>query len=504
MSQLPVVHISADLEADRMLLGGKATSLVTLTRAGARVPPAFVLTTAAYRQWADGACDVRALIRQGIDMLQQQTGSRLGDGGGLVVSVRSGAPVSMPGMMDTVLNAGLGRLGEGQPGYLYEARARFLWQFAELVIGLGSDELEAIAAVVGGGCTPATLDALENKLAGQAQARGLAWPQTPEDELVAAAQAVFASWQSPRAKLYRRMRKIDDSLGTSVTIQQMVFGNHDRRSGSGVAFTRNPTSGEASLTGEFLLGGQGEEVVAGRETGAGLEQLATHLPEQFAALEALGKKLEQQQGKVQEIEFTIDQGNLFVLQARAALLTARAAARIAVDLAGEGLLSRQQALAYAAEHGFDVAGSGEVLAVDETAQPVLSGLPVGGGVGVGRIALSPAAAESLIREGCPVVFVSVETSPHLLSLMQRSSALLTMRGGATSHAAVVAREVGIPCVVGIGADIADGAIRGVDGLVDGAWVTIDGDSGHIYPGQTARKVSRLDEAEATLKQWSAA
>ncbi len=470
------------------------------------MPPAFVLTTEAYRRWSACPDDglIEELIDEGLRSLEQRTGRTLGSPGGLVVSVRSGAPVSMPGMMDTVLNAGLGRVTAETDAFLCEARVRFLRQYAELVLGLDANVVDAMVAEhAGQGVDPAMLTALESALEAAATVAGKPWPGTPRQELAGAARAVFGSWQSPRAKLYRRMRKIDDALGTSVTIQQMVFGNRDRDSGSGVAFSRDPTSGNPGLTGEFLFLGQGEEVVAGKETGAGLAGWKSAQPQQFAKLEALGQTLEDTTGKVHEIEFTVESGAFFVLQCRPALLTARGAARVAVEMVDEGRLSRQAALDYAVVHGFDPQGDAVGLAVDSAAQALVQGLPVGGGVARGRLAMNPAAAEQFMQAGDPVVFATVETSPTLLSVMQRCTALVTMRGGATSHAAVVARQLGTPCVVGIGATIEADTLQIGKGLRQGDWVTVDGDSGRIYRGDAAVSVSRLSGPELQLRQWAA-
>ena len=334
MSELPLIlQLSADTYADRALIGGKAASLLTLAGIGAAVPPAFVLTTEAYRQWAatPDAGFVRALIDEGITGLEAVSGRKLG--AGLIVSVRSGAPVSMPGMMDTVLNAGIGVPAADAEPFIHEARLRFLRQYCELVLGIDP----------GGADTENDFRALA----------GDRFPETPRDELVGAAEAVFASWQSSRARLYRRMRKIDDNLGTSVTIQQMVFGNRGANSGSGVAFTRDPTSGAHGLTGEYIQRGQGEEIVAGKETGAGLDGWRAAQPERFAELRALGERLEADTHKVHEIEFTVEEGRLFVLQCRPALLTAKGAARVAVEMVREGRLDRAEAVAYAMTQGFD-------------------------------------------------------------------------------------------------------------------------------------------------------
>ncbi|HVW70742.1 MAG TPA: PEP/pyruvate-binding domain-containing protein, partial [Steroidobacteraceae bacterium] len=383
-----VVKIEAAGGAERALIGGKAWSLQSLLDMGAAVPPACVLTTQAYRDWTRHREPqwLRDRLAEAVGMLESTTGRQFGAGPqGLIVSVRSGAPVSMPGMMDTVLNVGLGRLPPGTEAYLYDARVRFLWQFAELVLDLGQPVLEGLRGRFAGLGAPAMAGPLEQALQALAEEQGKSWPASAMDELLAAAGAVFASWQSSRAKLYRRMRKIDDSIGTAVTIQQMVFGNRDAQSGSGVVFTRNPTSGADGLCGEFLFGGQGEEIVSGRETAGSIAQWRERQPEPFRELAALGKRLEEATGKVHEIEFTLEQGRLYVLQCRPALLTGRAAARVAVDFHDEGRISRAEAVVYARSHGFDPTASGRGLVVRPGERPIAMGLPVGGGVAVGRV-----------------------------------------------------------------------------------------------------------------------
>lgn len=507
MSMKPlVVTVDADMVPDRDLLGGKAASLVKLLRCGAAVPPAFVLTTEAYRAWAaqaDGGA-VRQWVRQGISELQRRTGRQLGAGhGGLIVSVRSGAPISMPGMMDTVLNAGIGTVDADSPAYIRDARRRFLLQYSEIVLGIEEERIKELAAPCTDRYDAEMIGALEHRLAAEAEARGLSWPRGPEEEIAAAAGAVFASWDSSRAKLYRRMRKIDDNLGTAVTVQLMVFGNHDQASGSGVAFTRDPTTGENGLCGEFLQGGQGEEVVAGRETAAGLPEWAVKYPDQHRELQQLGLKLEADTGKVHEIEFTLERGHLYILQCRPALLTKTAAARIAVAMVGEGRLSKSEAVTYAKEHGFDPDTCASGLAIAPGARRLGKGLPVGGGVAAGRLALSDRESVHLAQTGDPVIFATVETSPSLLPVMQRSAGLITMLGGATSHAAVVARELGTPCVVGVGGDVADGllSLDGASSARAGDWVTINGDTGEIFQGDIATEGGALSPEAAMLTQW---
>ncbi len=496
-----VVAIDGDAPADSALLGGKAASLVRLAEAGATVPPAFVLTTEAFRVWAGGdEALLEESLWEGVRDLERRTGLAFGSARDpLIVSVRSGAPVSMPGMMETVLNVGVPAVPEaaGDAGFQRRLRLAFLWQFAELVAGVDESALAAVRGELGDEPDPT---ALTTALADAAERVGFAWPRTPAEELVAAVAAVLRSWQSDRARLYRRMRGIDDELGTAVTVQQMAFGNRDERSGSGVVFSRDPRTGERGLVGEYVRGGQGEEIVSGRRTPDPIAALQADLPEQYAELARLADTLEADAGAVQEIEFTVDSGILFLLQARAAKLTADAAARAAVELFEDGRLEQAAALGYAERHGFSIDGQGG-RRVSSGAAPAGSGIAVGGGVAVGRVALTADDVERWAADGA--VFVAEETSPEHLWAMQRCVAVVTMRGGATSHAAVVARELGRPCVVGVG-----GRLAGLDVEMDetvraGELVTVDGGAGTIYRDDVAGAAETGDAPHAgILRRWA--
>lgn len=505
MSNSRIFQIERNLDADRALIGGKATSLVKLLEIGAPVPSAFVLTTNTFRDWARGDDEslIKNLIVKGIKDLEKRTSQNFGSNNedALVVSVRSGAPISMPGMMDTVLNVGLSPINEKSDLFACDARKRFLMQFSEIVVGIPSPNIEELEAIYDQ-VNPSQIYALENELRRKAAEKGFRWPETPMEELVAAAEAVFASWQSSRAKLYRRMNKIDDQIGTSVTVQQMVFGNKDGDSGSGIAFTRNPTNGDSATVGEFMFWGQGEEIVSGRKTAQGLHIWEERQPENYNQLCAIGKKLEDESGKVFEIEFTVEQGRLYILQCRPALLTARGAAKVAVEMYREGLLSQEKAVEYARTHGFDPKADKVGLIVSPEAQRLAQGLPVGGAVVTGRIAFSASRMNDIEKEGDPAILLSVETSPNSLPLMQRAVALITIRGGATSHAAVVAREMGITCVVGVGGELLKETARLDETISEGSWVTVDGIRGEVYSGAQTVRSNILSEEEKELRSWA--
>jgi pyruvate,orthophosphate dikinase len=496
-----VLFLDDDVPADRNLLGGKAASLISLMQLGAQVPPAFVLTTEASRQWMarPDRSAVTAWLEAGVESLERATGLAFGsDRDGLIVSVRSGAPISMPGMMDTVLNVGIGPGSVAAYPHLAGARHAFLVQYAEIVLGLDPERITAITRDV----EPADLAGLQARLTREAGAIGQVWPETAMDELVGAASAVFGSWESRRAKVYRRMRNIDDALGTAVTVQQMVFGNRNARSGSGVAFTRDPTSGRPGLCGEYLTGGQGEEVVSGRQTAQSLDIWRDDQPLLFEQLQGIGRQLEADTRKVAEIEFTVEDGRLFVLQCRPALLTAKAAVEAAVALCEEGLIDRVGAVAYARAHGFDPVAQGKAWSIRANAELLGEGLAVGGGVAVGRLVLDEARLDELGRAGDGVIFAAAETSPTLLQIMQRSAGIVTMTGGATSHAAVVARELALPCVVGAEGSVRRGEIRLDASVQEGDWITIDGDRGTIYRGDCAIEASASEsQAMLKLREW---
>ena len=495
-----VVTIDREAVADPELLGGKAASLVRLAEAGATVPPAFVLTTEAFRAWDGGdETAVEQALWEGMGELERRTGKAFGAARDpLVVSVRSGAPVSMPGMMETVLNVGAPADPDAGDALARRLRLAFLWQFAEVVAGVGKPELAAVRAELGDEPDPAALSAALARAAADA---GFAWPRTPAAELVAAVVAVLHSWRSDRARLYRRMRGIDDDLGTAVTVQQMALGNRDERSGSGVAFSRDPSTGERGLVGEYVRGGQGEEIVSGRRTPDPIAALRVDLPDRYDELARLADALEADAGAVQEIEFTVDGGTLFLLQARAAKLTAAAAARAAVELFEDGRLAQADALSYAERHGFKVHGDGG-RSVARGAAPAGSGIAVGGGVAVGRVALTAADVERWSSEGA--IFVAEETSPEHLWAMQRCLAVVTMRGGATSHAAVVARELGRPCVVGVGGRLAGPEVEMDETVRAGELVTVDGGSGTIYRDDVADGDGTGDAPHVEiLRRWAA-
>ena len=459
---------------DRALVGGKAWNIASMRHAGLPVPPAFVVTTQACRSYLaagalpDGLADE---LSAGIAMLEAETGRRFGSSERpLLLSIRSGAAVSMPGMLDTVLNLGINEGIEaalaresGDAAFARDTHRRFHDMYARIVLKAGLDRLapegrieEWRAAVVEAGAVGPV-------------------PAEPNDQLLGAVRAVFDSWNGRRAKRYRRHHGLADEAGTAVTVQAMVFGNLGARSGTGVLFTRNPLTGVPEPYGEYLARAQGEDVVSGQLTPQGLDALATSLPDAHAALIDAARRLEALNRDVQDIEFSVQEGTLYLLQTRTAARAPAAAVRIAVDLVNEGTISTDEALTRVSAAQVRTLlmprlaeGAGDdapLLAEGEGASP---------GVGIGQVVRDADAAETRGAAGDDVVLVRPTTSPEDVHGMVAARAIVTETGGATSHAAVVSRSLGVPCVVGCGA--------GVGAALAGREVTVDGKAGRVFDG----------------------
>jgi pyruvate,orthophosphate dikinase len=469
-----VVRLDGSCLPDRELIGGKAWSIARMQAIGITTPPAVVVTTDAFRRFHRSAERDDELFREvddAVQWLEEQSGRHFGGTDRpLLVSVRSGAAVSMPGMMDTVLNLGITDAVEaalaresGDAGFARDTHRRFLSLYTEIVLGhqcpdLPEDQEPAQwrAAILG--------------------ATGASVPQVPAEQLRAATRAVFASWNSRRARRYRSHNGIPDDLGTAVTIQAMVFGNLDDRSGTGVLFSRNPLTGEPGAFGEYLSRAQGEDVVSGRVTPDPLDALRKTQPEVHDELLSATRTLEIENGEVQDIEFTVQHGRLYLLQSRAAKLSAAAVIRTSVDLAEEGLVSVGAALRrISAEHVRTVLAprltADERMLSDHLVRTGESACP---GVGVGLVVTDSDEAERLAAEGRAVVLARPTTSPEDVNGMLAAQAVVTEEGGTTSHAAVVSRALGVPCVVGCGA----GTIAAIVDTV----ITVDGGSGRVFDG----------------------
>ncbi|MGY1896998.1 pyruvate, phosphate dikinase [Nocardia gipuzkoensis] len=466
-----VVELDGACSLPRDRIGGKAWSVNRMRALGLAVPPAFVITIDG---WADfAACgviseDIWRAVRAGVAALERGTGRTFGSGARpLLVSVRSGAAVSMPGMMDTVLNLGMNEVvaralaaETGNSDYAGDTRERFRAQYRETVLG---DPAGAV-------------------------------PEDPWEQLRAAISAVFRSWDSPRAQTYRRNRGVSGTMGTAVTVQAMVFGNLDENSGTGVLFSRNPNTGERAMFGEWLVGGQGEDVVSGRTTPRPLEELAAALPQVHRQLVAAADLLERDGRDIQDIEFTVESGALWLLQSRPAKRSARAAVRAAVAMAEEGLIGTDEALSrVTAEHVRAVLrpATGEY-----TGTPLARGESACPGLATGVVVSDPHEAERRAEAGEDVILVRPTTSPDDLHGMIAARGIVTGLGGVTSHAALVSREIGRPCVVGCG--------PGVVAALAGRLVTVDGGAGTVWPGRVegrAIDASTLSDA-GRLAGWA--
>jgi pyruvate, orthophosphate dikinase len=473
--------LGPDVEGDRGLLGGKGASLVELMALGAPVPPAFAITTAACASYSESG-GLPAAVRDGLDAaiagIEAALGRRFGDPANpLLLSVRSGAPVSMPGMMDTILNVGLS--SATLPGFVAAA---------------GGDE------ELGRDC----LARLRKMYA--ASVEGGELPDDPREQLERSIEAVFASWNSKRARLYRRFNKLPDT-GTAVVVQAMVFGNGDERSGTGVVFTRDPSTGEPGLYGDFLARAQGEDVVAGSHNTADVAGMAALLPECHAELAALAGKVEASFRDMCEIEFTVERGKLWLLQARPGQRSARAAVVCAVALAEAGTIDRDEAVARVTPEQLEkiLAPRLDLDALDPD-RVLATGVGASPGVAIGPLAFDSAESRAREKAGEPALLVRGETSPEDLEGIIAAAGLLTLRGGKTSHAAVVARGLGKPCVCGaeeLRIDLDAHELHAADRvLAAGDIVSIDGESGRVIAGEAPiADPERIPELD-TLLTWS--
>ncbi len=476
-------------------IGFKAHHLARMAALGLPVPPAFVLDTG----WCARSCWLRPEDWQsGLAALEAACGEHLGDPRRpLLLSVRSGAPVSMPGMMETVLDIGLcdatvpGLLRQrGNPRLVWDAYRRLVCGFGEVVLGLDPALFEADRLAVLGGPGRAPADFTEARaltrahLASVQRATGRPFPQDPQAQLAAAIGAVFDSWQAPKAQRWRTLKGLDDAMGTAVTVQRMVFGNGGGRSGAGVGFTRHPSTGEPAPWVDFLFDAQGEDVVSGRHSAPGHERLAHLLPEAWAALQQACQTLERALGDMQDFEFTVEDGRLWLLQTREGKRTPQAAARIALDLLDEGLIDADTARARTADL------DAERLALSRLArcegEPLARAVPASHGVAAGEIALDEARARERRAAGVPVLLLRATAETADLGALDLAEGLLSTHGARTAHAAVVARQLGKVCLVGCEAMAIDLARREVTlgrrRLAEGDWLTLDGQRGEVWPG----------------------
>ncbi len=482
---------------ERSLIGGKAWSIARMRGMGLPVPPAFVITTDACRAYlaqGDLPAGLRDEIGAGIAVLERESGRRFGQGPHpLLVAVRSGAAASMPGMMDTVLNLGIDAAAKaalaaesGDVAFARDTHRRFYDMYARIVLKATLADLDKDAG------PEAWRTALAAAGAG-------AIPATATGQLEGAVRAVFESWNGRRAKRYRQHHGIPDEAGTAVTIQAMVFGNLGRDSGSGVVFSRNPLTGAPAPYGEYLAMAQGEDVVSGKHTPDGLEALNNAMPALHDALLGAAQRLEQADRDIQDIEFTIQKGELYLLQARAAKRAPAAAVRIAVDMVREGTIVPEEALRRVnAEQIRGLLAPRLANGAAARARLVAHGESACHGVGVGQVVLDADAAETAAANGRDVVLIRPTTSPEDVHGKVAARAVVTARGGATSHAAVVSRALGRPCVVGCGDEVLQG--------LDGRQVTVEGGAGLVFDGTLPVTVpdERDDPLLRQLEAWARA
>jgi pyruvate, orthophosphate dikinase len=522
----------------RNLLGGKGANLAEMANLGLPVPPGFTITTEVctwfYANKKSYPKELKGQVEAALAYVGKLTGKNFGDAQNpLLVSVRSGARASMPGMMDTVLNLGLNDTTveavakkSGDRRFAYDSYRRFITMYSDVVLGLGHHVFEEILddhkdrngymldTDLGDEDWAELVTRYKDRVA---EELGKPFPQDPHDQLWGAIGAVFGSWMNQRANTYRRLHNIPESWGTAVNVQAMVFGNLGDTSATGVAFTRNPSTGEKRLYGEFLINAQGEDVVAGirtpqeitekarAESGSDKPSMENAMPKAFAELTRIYGILEKHYRDMQDLEFTVEQGKLWMLQTRSGKRTAKAALRIAVELANEKLITKDEAVTRV-----DPASLDQLLhpTIDPKAerQVIATGLPASPGAASGEIVFSSDEAELLKTQGRKVILVRIETSPEDIHGMHASEGILTTRGGMTSHAAVVARGMGKPCVSGAGAIRVDYAANtmqtGGVTLKKGEVITIDGSTGQVLTGKVAMQEPEMSGDFATLMSWA--
>ena len=513
----------------RELLGGKGANLAEMTGLGMPVPQGFTITTeACTRYYEDGKTiypDIQDQILEYLDQLEKVTGKTLGDPEKpLLVSVRSGARASMPGMMDTILNLGMNdEICEAvakltnNPRFARDSYRRFIQMFSDVVMELPKSTFEQFIDQV----KDKKGVKMDNELDADDMSElivlfkdhykkslGEDFPQDPKKQLMEAVRAVFRSWDNPRANTYRRMNDIPHSWGTAVNVQSMVFGNMGETSGTGVAFTRNPATGEKKLYGEFLMNAQGEDVVAGIRTPQPISALADTMPEVYQQFVDISSRLEKHYGDMQDMEFTIENGKLYMLQTRNGKRTAQAALKVAVDLVDEGVCTKEQAVMKVEAKQLDALLHPTFdPAALKAATPITTGLPASPGAACGAVYFTADAAAKAHKTGIKAVLVRQETSPEDIDGMAVSEGIMTARGGMTSHAAVVARGMGTCCVAGVnGIKVSeeDKTLTFADGTVvhEGDVISLDGSTGNVYLGEIATQEAELTGDFGRFMGWA--
>jgi len=488
-------------EGGRELLGGKGIGLAEMTQLGIPVPAGFTITTDACRAYMASGGEVEGLdaeVDEHIARLEEKTGKRFGDSSDpLLVSVRSGAAISMPGMMDTILNVGLNdeavaglARSTGNDEFARDCYRRLIQMYGETVDGIAHERFSVD-------------DTVERAREIYVQETGHDFPQDPREQLRSAIAAVFESWNSPRAQVYRRTYSIPDESGTAVNVVQMVFGNKGEDSATGVCFTRDPSTGEQGVYGEYLVNAQGEDVVAGVRTPQPVEEMRERLPEAYGQLLETMAALERHYRDMQDIEFTVEEGRLYLLQTRTAKRTAAAAIKCAVEMTAEGLIERDEAVAR-----IDPSQLDQLLhpRLDPNAEFEVAarGLNASPGAASGTIVLDADTAEERGKAGEAVILVRWETTPDDIHGLIQAQGVVTAHGGMTSHAAVVARGMGKPCVAGVEElEIAGGTVRlGGHELHEGDTITIDGGTGRVIVGEVPLVPPQINEDFETILDWA--
>ena len=513
----------------RNLLGGKGANLAEMTNIGMPVPSGFTVTTEACNKYYDDGKvlseEVISQIKEALSKLEEKSGKKFGDKTNpLLVSVRSGARASMPGMMDTVLNLGLNdeiaaSFAEkiGNKRFVYDSYRRFIQMFADVVKGYSKSKFETIIdEVKTKKDVKNDIDLDENDMVeltdlfkkAYKEFAGEDFPQEPFTQLIEAVKAVFRSWNNERAIYYRRINDIPSSWGTAVNVQEMVYGNSGNNSGTGVAFTRNPATGEKALFGEYLINAQGEDVVAGIRTPSPIATLKDEMPEVYTEFANIAESLEKHYKDMQDMEFTIENGKLFILQTRNGKRTAKAAIKVAVDLVNEGMITKDEAVLMVDPKQLDALLHPTFTdSALKTGKVVAEGLAASPGAGTGKIYFTASDVIENKKKGIDSILVRLETSPEDIEGMNSSKGVLTIRGGMTSHAAVVARGMGICCVSGASSIVIneeEKTLKMPDGSIykEGDYLSIDGSTGKVYAGKLDMQDASISGDFETFMSWA--
>ena len=513
----------------RNLLGGKGANLAEMTNIGMPVPSGFTVTTEACNKYYDDGKvlseEVISQIKEALSKLEEKSGKKFGDKTNpLLVSVRSGARASMPGMMDTVLNLGLNdeiaaSFAEkiGNKRFVYDSYRRFIQMFADVVKGYSKSKFETIIdEVKTKKDVKNDIDLDENDMVeltdlfkkAYKEFAGEDFPQEPFTQLIEAVKAVFRSWNNERAIYYRRINDIPSSWGTAVNVQEMVYGNSGNNSGTGVAFTRNPATGEKALFGEYLINAQGEDVVAGIRTPSPIATLKDEMPEVYTEFANIAESLEKHYKDMQDMEFTIENGKLFILQTRNGKRTAKAAIKVAVDLVSEGMITKDEAVLMVDPKQLDALLHPTFTdSALKTGKVVAEGLAASPGAGTGKIYFTASDVIENKKKGIDSILVRLETSPEDIEGMNSSKGVLTIRGGMTSHAAVVARGMGICCVSGASSIVIneeEKTLKMPDGSIykEGDYLSIDGSTGKVYAGKLDMQDASISGDFETFMSWA--